>query len=426
MTKPSPAKHVSAREAIRALPPACRALFSAACGAPLSLIEAIDQERDRFESLELYTGLVFFDSPLFEHLSENVHLTTWHVAGPIQKLVAEGTVAYLPQRLSEVPFTFGRNGRLPVDAALVQTSPPDERGYVSLGVTVSSSIDVAREAPIVIAEVNRQTPYTMGNSLLHVDEIDYLVDADYPLIQHRETKDFGAVEKAVAGLVAGLIRDGATLQMGIGAVPEALMFALDDKRDLGVHSGLISDGFARLMQQGVVTNKRKSIDVGKTVGAEAMGSLDLYRYLHKNPLFHFDSVRYTHRLDVLTQIEGLVSINSALEVDLTGQVSSENLGGRQISGLGGQFDFIEGVLHGKGGISVVALPTTALRGARSRVVAGLEPGSVVTTPRFCAEYVVTEYGMASLKGRTVRERTQAMIAIAHPDFRDALAEQSGL
>jgi 4-hydroxybutyrate CoA-transferase len=426
LKRTSPAKQVSAREAIRALPPSCRALFSAACGAPLSLIEAIDQERDHFENLQLYSGLVFFDSPLFSHLSENVHLTTWHVAGPLQKLVAEGTVAYLPQRLSEVPLTFGRNGQIPVDAALVQTSPPDERGYVSLGVTVSSAIDVAREAPIVIAEVNQQTPYTMGNSLLHVDEIDYLVDADYPLIQHRETKEPGEVEKAVAGHIAGLIPDGATLQIGIGAVPEALMFSLDDKRDLGVHSGLITDGFARLMEMGVVTNKRKSIDVGKSVGAEAMGSLDFYRYLHKNPLFHFDSVRYTHRLDILTQIEGLISINSALEVDLTGQVSSENLGGRQLSGLGGQFDFIEGVLHGKGGISIVALPSTALRGSRSRLVAGLEPGSVVTTPRFCAEYVVTEHGVAGLKGKTVRERAQAMIAIAHPDFRDSLASQSGL
>ncbi len=390
------------------------------------MIEAIDQERDHFERLDLYSGLIFFDSPLFEHLSENVRLTTWHVSRPVQKLVANGAVAYLPQRLSEVPTTFGRNGSIPVDAALIQTSPPDDRGYVSLGVTVSSAIDVAREAPIVIAEVNRQAPYTMGNSLLHVDEIDYLVDADYPLLQHREAREPGEVEKAIAGLVAGLIPDGATLQMGIGAVPEALMFMLDDKRDLGIHSGLISDGFARLIERGVVTNKRKSIDVGKTVGAEAMGSLDFYRYLHKNPQFHFDSVRYTHAIQVLIQIEGLVSINSALEVDLTGQVSSENLGGRQISGLGGQFDFVEGVLHGEGGISVVALPSTALRGTRSRIVAGLDPGSVVTTPRFCTEFVVTEHGVASLKGKTARERAQALTAIAHPDFRDALAEQGGL
>ncbi len=412
-------QRLSPREAVRALPPRGRVLFPPACGATLSLLDAIRDERGRFEELHLYTGLIFVEHPLLQCLGENLKLTTWHVAGPTQKLADEGRIDYLPLRLSQVPATFAPEGPIPAGAVLIQVSPPDAHGYVSLGVAVSCVIDVARRAPLVIAEVNQQTPRTLGNSFLHISEVDYLVDADYPVVQHRQAK-IGELERTIAGHVAGLIPDGATIQMGIGAIPEALMFLLDDKRDLGVHSGMISDGFVPLIEKGVITGARKSIDRHKVVTGEVMGGPDLYRFVHDNPLIHCDSVAYTHNPMVVRQLDNFVSINSAVEIDLAGQVNSETVGGRQISGLGGQFDFIEGVLHSKSGLSVFAMPSTAAQGKLSRIVARLSPGAAVSTPRYCTDVVVTEYGVASLKGKTMRQRAEALIAIAHPSFRSEI------
>ncbi|MEE9286266.1 MAG: acetyl-CoA hydrolase/transferase C-terminal domain-containing protein [Dehalococcoidia bacterium] len=413
-------QRVSARQAVRALPASGRVVFPHACGATLTLLDAIVDERQRFRALALTTGLIFVDHPVLQTLGENISLTTWHISGPVQKLADEGIVDFLPLRLSQVPHTFGVDGPMPADAVLIQVSPPDAHGYVSLGVSVSTMIDLARQAPLVIAEVNRQTPRTLGNSFLHLSEIDYLVDADYPVVQHRQAR-LGELERSIAQHVAGLIPDGATIQMGIGAIPEALMFLLDDKRDLGVHSGMISDGFVPLIEKGVINNARKPIDRYKVVTGEVMGSADLYAFVHDNPLVHTDSVSYTHNPLVIRQIDNFISINSAVEIDLGGQVNSESIGGRQISGLGGQFDYIEAALHSRGGVSIFAMPSTAAKGKHSRIVARLGHGAVVSTPRYCTDYVVTEYGVASLRGKTMRQRAEALTAIAHPDFRDELA-----
>jgi 4-hydroxybutyrate CoA-transferase len=419
MRRTSAPKRVSAREAVRALPPRSRVLLPPACAATLSLLEALHEERGRFEDLHLYTGLMFAEPAVLQDIGQNIKLTTWHVAGPTQKLADEGRIDYLPLRLSQVPATFAKGGPIPADAVFIQCSPPDEHGYVSLGVGVSTTIDVARQASLVVAEINRQTPRTLGNSMLHVSEIDYAVDADYPLVQHRQAQ-IGEMERTIAGHVAALIPDGATIQMGIGAIPEALMFLLDDKKDLGVHSGMISDGFVPLIEKGVITGARKSLDRYKVVTGEVMGGPELYQFVHNNPLIHCDSVLYTHNPLVVRQHERFVSINSAVEIDLTGQVNSETVGGRQISGLGGQFDFIEGVLHSKDGVSIFAMPSTAARGKVSRIVAKLAPGAAVSTPRYCTDVVVTEYGVAALKGKTLRQRAEALIAIAHPSFRAEL------
>ena len=425
MRRTTSAKRVSAREAVRALPPSGRVMLPTACAAPLTTLDALHEERGHFDSLHLYVGLIFVnDHPLWDHIGENVKLTTWHVTAATQKLVEEGVADFMPLRLSQVPHVFGATGPRPMDAIIVQVSPPDEHGYVSLGVSVSTSIDIARSAPLVIAEVNRQTPRRLGNSFLHLSEIDYLVDADYPVVQYRQAQ-IGDLERTIAQHVSQLIPDGATIQMGIGAIPEALMFFLDDKKDLGVHSGMISDGFVPLIEKGVINGSRKPIDRGKVVTGEVMGGPDLYRYVHDNPLIHMDSVDHTHNPLVISQIEGFVSINSAVEIDLAGQINSESIGSRQISGLGGQFDYIEAVLHSPGGVSIFAMPSTAARGKLSRIVRHLGDGATVSTPRYCADYVITEHGVAALRGKTLRERAEALIAIAHPDFRDGLADASG-
>jgi 4-hydroxybutyrate CoA-transferase len=414
------AKHVTAREAIRALPSRGRLLFPTSCGTTLSLLEAAAEERGRFEALHLYTGIMFADPPILRHTGQNITLTTWHVMPPTQKLVDEGRADYLPLRLSQVPHTFGQRGEIPIDALFIQVSPPDARGYVSLGAEVGPCIDLVPQTRLVIAEVNRQAPRTLGASLAHVSDIDYLVEADYPLIEYTQAAT-GDLEKKIAGYVADLIPSGATLQMGIGAIPEALIHFLGEKRDLGIHSGIITDAFIPLIERGVINNSRKTIDQGKTVAGELFGSPALFRYAHENQRVHLASVAYVQNPMVVRQLENFVSVNSAVEIDLTGQVNGESVDGRQISGLGGQFDFIEGVLHSPNGVSIFALPSTAVRGKVSRIAAKLGEGAVVSTPRYCTDYVVTEYGVARLKGKTIRQRAEALIAIAHPDFRDALS-----
>lgn len=424
MKRGGPPARVSAREAIRALPVRGRLTLQQGAGAPLSLLQALYDERERFEDLGVYVGLVFANLELLREPLENIRVTTWQVTGHTQKLVDSGAAEFMPLRLSQVPALLMPDGMLPADAVLLQVSPPDEHGYVSLGVSVCTMIDIARSAPLVIAEVNQQTPRTLGNSMIHVDEIDYLVDADYPVIEHRQSK-IGDVERAIAEHVAALISDGATIQMGIGAIPEALMFMLDDKKDLGVHSGMISDGFMPLIEKGVVNGSRKALSTGKVVCGEVMGGPDLYRFVHENEAVHLDSVSYTHNPLVLAQLDDFISINSAVEIDLAGQINAETIGARQISGLGGQFDFIEGVLHSKGGVSIFAMPSTAGRGKISRITPRLASGAAVSTPRYCADYIVTEFGVASLNGRTMRQRAEALIGIAHPDFRDGLADGVG-
>ncbi len=419
MKRAATPKQVSALDAIRALPPVCRIMITQACGTPLTLMQAIDDGRGHFESLEVCTGLLFEDLPWVQRVGENISVTTWQVSGPIQKAADEGRVEYLPLRLSQVPWAFGRSGPFPVDAAVIQVSQPDANGYVSLGATVGTIMEIAREAPFVIAEVNAQTPRTLGNSFLHLRDIDLLVDADYPVIQRKGTP-IGESERRIAESVAELVPDGATIQTGIGAIPEALIGLLEGKRDLGVHSGMISDGYINLIERGIINNTKKSFDKHKLVIGEVMGTAELFRYVNDNAAIHFDSVSYTHNPNLVQRHDNFVSINSAVEIDLGGQVGAESIGPRQISGIGGQFDFVEAALHSKGGISVFAMPSTAAGGKVSRIVPQLSAGTIVSTPRYCTDYVVTEYGVASLKGKTMRQRAEALTAIAHPSFRDGL------
>lgn len=409
----------SAREAVAALPRTGRVFLGAACGLPRSLCDGLAVERDRFDGLEVVGGLLFERPAFLDAVPDHFRLVSLHPTNHVEPLITTGKADYLPVRYSRIPDTFAPSGPLPVDAALVQVSPPDARGYCSFGAAVSTALPVARAAPLVIAEINPRVPRTLGDSALHVSQIDIAVESDAPLVELPPSR-VGETERAIGVHVAALVPDGATIQIGIGAVPQAILDALGNHRDLGVHSGMLADGMIPLVEKGVITGARKALDPYRLVAGELLGSRALFDFAHDNAAVRMVPAAMSHGLEYLREQDRLVSINSALEIDLTGQVNAEWLDGRQISGLGGQFDFIEAAMYARGGFSVTALPATAAGGRASRIAPRLAAGAAVTTPRFCVDYVVTEFGVADLRAKTLRQRAEALIGIAHPDFRPEL------
>jgi 4-hydroxybutyrate CoA-transferase len=414
----------SARDAIATLPRSGRVFIASACGLPVTLCDILGAERDRFDGLEIYTSLLFDHVGFLGAVPDHFRLISLQPTGTVEPLITEGKADYLPLRLSRIPEVLGKDGPLAVDAALIQVSPPDSRGYCSLGPAVSSALPIARSAPLVIAEINPRCPRTHGEGTLHVSEIDIGVEVDHPLAELSPSR-VGDSERAIAGHVAELVPDGATIQIGIGGVPQAILEALGGHRDLGVHSGMLCDGMVPLVASGVITGARKSLDPHRLVAGEALGTSKLFDFINDNPTVRMVPAALSHGLEYLQHQDRFVAINSALEIDLTGQVNAEWLNGRQISGLGGQFDFVEAAMYSRGGFSVVALQATAARGAASRIVPRLAAGTAVTTPRHCVDYVVTEFGVADLRAKTLRQRAEALAAIAHPDFREGLLNSTG-
>ena len=414
----------SARAAAAALPRRGRAFVGPGCGLPVALCEALAQERDRFAGLELYCGLIFEPLALFEAVPEHFRLVSLHPTGPVEPLITAGKAEYLPVRYSRIPETFAPDGPLPVDATIVQVSPPDARGYCSLGAAVSTTLPLVRSSPLVIAEINPRTPRTHGDGIVHVSEINIGVEVDHPLLELKAAR-VGETERAIGRHVAELVPDGGTIQIGIGAVPQAILEALGEHRHLGVHSGMLCDPMVPLVEGGVITGARKSLDPYKLGAGEVLGTAALFDFVHDNPSVRTLPATLSHGLEYLRDQDRFISINSALEVDLTGQVNAEWLNGRQISGLGGQFDFVEAAMYSRGGFSITALPATAAGGTASRIVPRLAAGAAVTTPRHCVDFVVTEFGVADLRAKTLRQRAEALAAIAHPDFRDGLAATGG-
>lgn len=410
----------SARQAVMSLPRSGRVYIPTGAGVPVALCDALFDERDRFDGLEVVCGLLFRPLKLLEAAPHPFRIVTVQSSAVLEPLITAGRADYLPLRYSRTPQTFLPDGPLPADAALIQVSPPDARGFVSLGPSVGTALAVARAAPLVIAAVNHQCPRTHGEGTLHISEIDIAVETDEPLMELPATRT-GDTERAIARHVANLVPDGATIQIGIGGVPNAILEALGNHRDLGIHSGMLSDGMVPLIEAGVITGARKRLDPYRHLAGEALGTRTLFDFIHGNPTVMMVNALRSHGLEYLQHQDGFVSINSALEVDLTGQVNAEWIDGRQVSGLGGSFDFTEAAMYARGGISIVALPATAARGKLSRIVRALPAGAAVTTPRHCVDYVVTEYGVAGLRAKTLRQRAEVLTAIAHPDFRGALA-----
>ena len=339
------------------------------------------------------------------------------VGGSTRKAVEEGRGDYTPCFFHEIPKLF-TDGTLPVDVAFLQLSEPDENGVCSYGVSVDYTQPAAEAAKLVIAQINKNMPYTYGNGI-NLKDIDYIVEKDEPLIELQPPK-IGETEHKIGEYVASLIHDGDTLQLGIGAIPDAVLSFLGDKKDLGIHSEMFSDGVVDLARKGVITNKKKTIDQGKFVSCFLMGTKKLYDFVNNNPDVLMERVDYTNDPFVVAKIDNIISINSAMQVDLMGQVNAEMIGYKQFSGVGGQVDFVRGASRAKGGKAIIAMPSTAGHGKISKIVPLLDEGAAVTTSRNDVDYIITEFGIAPLKGRTLRQRAIALIKIAHPDFREGL------
>jgi 4-hydroxybutyrate CoA-transferase len=336
--------------------------------------------------------------------------------------VNEGRADYIPIFLSDVPDLF-TSGTLPLDAVLLNLTRPDAHGFCSLGTSVDASLAAARTARVVIAQLNTSMPRTHGDTFIHVSKIDLGVEMDLPPFPHFEA-ELGDVERRIGEHVADLVPDGGTLQLGIGAIPAATALALRDKRDLGVHTEMFTDAVMDLVECGAVTGLRKEINRGKVVSAFLMGSPRLYDFVNDNPMIELRPVDYTNDTSVIRRFSRMVAINSAIQVDVTGQVSADSIGRRFYSGVGGQMDFMRGAALAPEGRAIIALPSTAARGRVSRIVSVLDEGAGVVTTRAHVRTIVTEYGVAELHGRSIAERAHALIAIAHPDFREELAREA--
>ncbi|HEY9785737.1 MAG TPA: acetyl-CoA hydrolase/transferase C-terminal domain-containing protein [Candidatus Obscuribacterales bacterium] len=387
--------------------------------APAVLIDALVGCAGSLRNVQIYHLLTLGSAEYALPEYKDSFRTNALFIGPnVREAVNEGRADYTPVFLGEIPSLF-LDGTLPINVCLIQVSPPDAHGYCSLGVSVDLTIAARKCAKVVIAEVNEQMPRTLGRSFVHLSRIDYLVESNRPLPELiMEEPD--EVENAIGKHVASLVEDGATLQMGIGAIPNAVLRALGDKRNLGIHTEMFSDGILPLVEAGVINNDAKTVLPGKIAASFVMGSRRLYDFVNNNPLVEFQPSDFINDPVIISQNYKMTSINSAIEVDITGQVCADSIGHNLYSGFGGQVDFVRGATRSKGGKAIIALPSTAKNGTVSRITTFLAEGSGVVTSRADVHYIVTEYGIAYLHGKNVRQRAKALIDIAHPAFRERL------
>jgi acyl-CoA hydrolase/GNAT superfamily N-acetyltransferase len=406
-----------------------RIFIASACGEPQYLVQALTKYVESYpkaffdaEVIHVWTlGVAPYTEERFKY---NFRHNSFFVGDSTRGAVNQGLADYSPIFLSEVPHLFATKF-LPVDVALIQTSPPDNNGYMSLGVSVDIVKAAVEQASLVIAQVNPQMPRTHGDGFIHIKQVNFLVPHDEPILEYSYPEDAHAeVTLEIGKYVSRLVEDGDTIQVGYGNIPNAILVNLAGKKHLGVHTELIGDGIVELMKMGVVDNSRKQIDRGKTVAAFCLGKKATYDFVHDNPSIEFKTIDYTNNPLIIAQFENITAINSALEIDLTGQSTAESLGKVFYSGIGGQADFMRGAVLGKGGRTILALPSTAENGTISRIVPFLKEGAGVTLNRGDVHYVVTEYGIAYLHGKNIRERAMELISIAHPKFRRDLIQEA--
>ncbi len=413
---------VSAKQAAEAIKSGDRIFVHTAAAAPQVLVEAVSERSGELRNVEFVHLHTEGPAPYAaDELAASFKTRALFVGGNVREAVARGTADYVPVFLSEVPRLF-RSGVMPLDVALVHVSPPDRHGFCSLGVSVAASQAAVQAAKLVIAQINPRMPRTHGDGLISIDKIDLGVEVDRPLPEHKPPV-LTETEKAIGQHVAELVDDGATLQMGIGAIPDAVLAALGNHKELGIHTEMFSDGILDLVESGVITNTQKRVHPGKLVAAFLMGTRRLYDFVDDNPQVMMLGADYVNDTKVIRRNPRVTAINSAIEVDLTGQVVADSIGTRQYSGVGGQMDFIRGAALSPGGKPIIALPSTTSSG-RTRIVDLLQPGAGVVTTRAHVRYIVTEHGVADLYGKSLRERARALIDIAHPDHRETLERKA--
>ena len=410
---------VSPDEAVSSITSGMNVFVQGAAATPNTLIDALVRRRD-LEKVTVYhlhtTGPAPFADP--EH-EGRFHSVSLFAGPPVRAAIAEGRADFIPVFLSDIPALF-LSRRIPLDAALLHLSPPDRHGFATLGTSVDAALAASQTARLVIAEINERMPRSHGNSLVRLDRIHACTRTDRQIHQHARTEP-GPVEDAIGLHAAALVPDGATLQMGIGAIPDAVLRRLGGKHDLGVHTEMFSDGVVDLAEAGVITNRRKRVHPGRIVTSFVLGTQRVYDFVDDNAFVEFHPCDRTNDTSLIRKNDYAVAINSALEVDLSGQVSADSIGFRIYSGIGGQMDFVRGSALSHGGKAIIALPSTAARGAASRITASLRPGAGVVTTRGHVHWVVTEYGAVNLWGLGLRARAEALISIAHPDFRAELS-----
>lgn len=416
------ARQTTAAQAVAHIKSGDRIAMGHACGSPEVLIESMIARADTLRDVEIVhmvaMGACNYCRPEYKESFRHVAI---FAGGPTRDAIAEDRAEYVPCFFSEIPNLF--HTTLPLDVAMIIVTPPDEHGYVSLGISVDYTLEALRTAKLVLAEVNPNMPRIGGGGYVHVSDIDWFVPVNAPMLALQPPR-IGEVEMRIGEHVAALVRDGDCLQLGIGAIPDAVLRFLGDKKNLGIHSEMISDGVMHLVDQGVITGAAKQLHKDRIVITFAMGTPAFYAWMHNNVQVEAYPVTYVNDPRVIAQNDNVVSINSAISVDMLGQVAADTMGARQFSGVGGQVDFVRGAAWSRGGRSIIALPATAGGGKHSRISVSLATGQAVTTSRHDVDYVVTEYGVAALKGRTVRERAGALIAVAAPEFRADLFAQA--
>jgi acetyl-CoA hydrolase len=417
---------VSAEEAVQTVKSGDRVYLTGNCSVPQVLMKALIERAPSLTDVEITHILTLGKTPYADpEFAGHVRVNTMFIGEGVRAAVNEGRADFTPVRLSEVPRLF-TDGIVPLDVAFIHVTPPDEHGFCSYGVEVSTNRSAAQAAKLVVAEVNPQMPRTLGDAFIHISRINHIVPVDYPIF----TAKMGTpseLSMRIGKHVADLIEDGSTMQMGIGAIPDGVLYYLKDKKDLGIHTEMFSDGVVELYEKGVVTGEKKNIDRGKIVAGFLIGTKRLYDFVDNNPVVEMRPTEYVNDPYVIRQNDRMVAINSAIEVDLTGQVCADSIGSRLYSGVGGQLDFIRGAARSRGGKPIIGLPSSG-EGKDgtpfSRVVSMLKPGAGVVTTRYDVHYVATEYGVANLYGKTIRQRAKALIDVAHPDFRAELERKA--
>ncbi|MFC1657173.1 GNAT family N-acetyltransferase [Candidatus Moduliflexota bacterium] len=410
-------------EAVARLKPGNRVFIGTGCAEPIALVSALTDRAGELADVEIVHLLTMGEAPYADRkMSECFRVNSFFIAENVRGHIQEGLGDYTPIMLSDIPRLF-HSGQLPLDAALVQVSEPDERGKMSLGISVDIVRSAVENASLVIAQVNPRMPRTVGESSVGISDLDILVPVDAPLLEVR-LPPVDDVTRRIGEQIASLVENGSTIEFGIGRIPHAVVEFLKEKEDLGIHTEMFSDSIVELLESGAVTGARKSNDRGKVTASFCMGTRRLYSYVDGNPLFRFRPTEHVNDPAVIGSQFRMVAINTALEVDLTGQVCADSLGTRFYSGIGGQVDFNRGAARSDGGKAIIALPSTARSGEVSRIVPRLSDGAGVVTTRGDVHYVVTEYGIAYLHGKSVQERSLALIGIAHPDFRPFLVREA--